>query len=225
MYPVVAVSNSGDIYIAKDSVSIVVVDTGGVVIQSIRRPSGNLLAIRIRESLREIELVVVTSKRRATVFRTGHDSIQWRKVRSFEVPNLSVVEKLNMNERDYDSILQQVSRCESQLPPSMVRDGLLYAQDSITIWFGIGFRTKYLVDIGSRVIYQTQGLWAWDEIQCPKSSECFNISRWRGYEWVHGKLQSVAMSSNRVYCIWAFLDRDRLWIGRMITPYSVNDVH
>lgn len=218
IFPIIAVTDEGVILIAKDSNHVMALDTMGKCLRVFERPRGTLLSVKCRSTSQNIELMILTSKARATIYRSCYDSIEWRSIRTTTVKDPSQMEKMYISRKAYDISFDQLKRLRADLHPLDISGGLMFADSSLSVWRRATYRCAYIIDHRDSVIYQSTGIWQTGS--APSTSDaCFSITPMSGpFVWLHQTFLSAAVSRNRKYVIWASTWKDELTVGRLKGP-------
>lgn len=217
MFPIIAVTDEGIILIAKDSSHVMAMDTTGKCLRVFERPRGTLLSMKCHSFSQDIELMILTSKTRATVYRSSYDSIEWRSIRTTTVKDPSQMERTYLSRKAYDISFDQLRRLRPDLHSSDISGGLVFADSSLSIWRRVRYRCAYIIDHRDCVIYRSSGIWQPDSVSST-SDACFSITPWSGFIWLHQTHLSAAVSRNRKYVIWASAFKYDLTVGRLTSP-------
>jgi hypothetical protein len=80
IFPNIAVTNECVILIDKDSTHVMAMDTLGRCLKVFERPRGTILSMKCHSTSSQVELMILTSKTRATIYRSSYDSVRWRAI-------------------------------------------------------------------------------------------------------------------------------------------------
>jgi len=217
IFPNIAVTDEGVILIDKDSAHVMAMDTMGKCLKVFERPRGTVLSMKCHSTTHEVELMILTSKTRATIYRSAYENIKWRTIRTVPVKNPSQMDKTYLSPKVYNVSFDQLRKLRPDIHTVNINEGLIFADSSLSIWRGVTFQCAYLIDHRKREIYRAEGIWQL-ESKCPLSETCYSITRFQGYAWLHQSHVSAAISRNRKHLIWAAIWDNELKVGRLKGP-------